>query len=640
MVKKGIGLGFIFLLLISCKMQQENFASDGNIILYPEKYKQTVWGIGFEIQSDAIGSGNNGLPDELHAVPHDLIPSERERLAKEMLSGFRYCRLAGGLYWRGLDKEQKYLQPRWPEQLEEIRQMMEWAGVEGVSLEYWSPAPYWKANNSYVGTGENDRTNVLRCFGPDFKKDPVYHGDTLAFLNDFAEATVRDIQTLKAAGIKTSKWGMQNEPFTNNGSYSACKYYKSENYIRAYTKAAKAVRDYDPNILLFADTEWGFPKKIAPGMNQKEVADLVDAYCIHCIGVDSEKIKDYHKKIRNELPLKPWFQNEYEYLQGGATPKRCLNTVQHIMNCFQIGENPTWYWIHALKPFKNSEASGYSLGFWKSLLPGHEPKDIGKYERWMKGDIITEMPEEFKEMEYLNGMRKSEKKPGVYYSCVINQPVTAYMLVDQVGNYVPEGWTKTDLKVLRSKGTDVVYTRKMEKGKISIPKHDGREGDVYGAPHAIFLQAENMETFDVAVGINSPMKIRSKAIKLELEAAKMKPGTWIYNDFNWNAVGSFVKHMPWDCKVIELAEENYNKDARVFAFERPNGKRTIVVSNRSGKDYTFSIDTNVKSGKWKGYRYTPWERGENTMGKKLKNKKGKVLKMALPNLSWEFWEEQ
>jgi hypothetical protein len=171
-----------------------------------------IKGLGFEIQSDSIGSGNHGLPEAPLGVPHDLTPPESERLAKEMLKGFRYCRLAGGLYWRGLDAEKKILQPRWPEQLSELRDLLDTAGVEGVSLEYWSPAPFWKGNQSYTGLRPNDSANRLRCFAPGFADDPVYHGDTNAFLSDFAAATVADIQTLKAAGIKTSLWGLQNEP--------------------------------------------------------------------------------------------------------------------------------------------------------------------------------------------------------------------------------------------------------------------------------------------------------------------------------------------------------------------------------------------------------------------------------------------
>ena len=45
------------------------------------------------------------LPETTTSVPHDLLPPERLRFYQEMLKGFRYCRLAGGLYWRGLDPE-------------------------------------------------------------------------------------------------------------------------------------------------------------------------------------------------------------------------------------------------------------------------------------------------------------------------------------------------------------------------------------------------------------------------------------------------------------------------------------------------------------------------------------------------------
>ncbi len=95
------------------------------------------------------------------------------RFYNEMLKGFRYCRLAGGLYWRGLDADQKQLAPRWPEQLTELRDMIKTAGIEGVSFEYWSPAPYWKANRSYVHLGKTDYYNKLRCFTGKFANDPI-----------------------------------------------------------------------------------------------------------------------------------------------------------------------------------------------------------------------------------------------------------------------------------------------------------------------------------------------------------------------------------------------------------------------------------------------------------------------------------
>ena len=630
----------IILTIASCKTN-EPVIPDGKITVFPEKTKQTVWGIGFEIQSDAIGSGNTGLPENKNAVPHDLTPSERERFATEMLKGFRYCRLAGGLYWRGLDNEQKYLQPRWPEQLEELRVMLETAGVEGLSLEYWSPAPYWKANNNYVGKGREDKYNTLRCFGPDFGEDPIYKGDTTQFLNDFAQACAKDIITLKEAGLKTVQWGLQNEPHVSNDQYSSCRYFSPNDYVRAYTAAAEAVRKLDPSILLLSDTEGGYPKMIATGMSDEKTASLVDAYAVHTIGWDSETINDVHKKITETLPNRPWFQNEYEYLSGGATPERCLNTVQHIMNSFQLGENPTWYWIHALKPFKNSEASGYSLGFWKSLENVAVAKEnIGIYERWIGGPAITGFPEKFTAMEFINVQRETEREPGLNFSFIVNQDAVGYMLVEQKGDYqIADGWEKTDIVIEREDGKDVVYKKTLQEGTHKIAAHTGKDGELYGAPNALFIEGTG-DDFKVDVGVNSPLKIRSEALKLEEMAANLKPGHWFFNDYNWNAVGSFIKRMPWDCKVIEISEANYNKDARVLAFEKPNGKRTIVVSNRTGNNYTFSLETALENSKWKGYRYTPDSRGENTMGVAVGAAEGNILTLTLPNLSWEFWEEQ
>ena len=176
--------------------------------------------------------------------------------------------------------------------------------------------------------------------------------------------------------------GLQNEPYVGHSSYSTCLYKDSPSYVKAYTAMAKAVRGFDPKIMLFADTGPGFPRFIGPAMTDPVVASLVDAYAVHTVGGPSKSVHKTHEAIRKGLPERPWFQNEYEYLAGGATPARCLNTVQHIMDSFQIGENPTWFWIHCLKPIQNAEASGYSLGFWKSLI--EKPKNA-----YMPWDCVT-----------------------------------------------------------------------------------------------------------------------------------------------------------------------------------------------------------------------------------------------------------
>jgi hypothetical protein len=339
----------------------------GTYAIEPDRPLQRVWGLGFEIQSDSIASGNSGLPDETTSVPHDLTEAEFERFCDEMLSGFRYCRLAGGLYWRGTDECGKVLRPRWDGQLEELREMLDRAGVAGVSLEYWSPPPYWKANRRYVGNPwdtEKDPENVLRCFGKDFADDPDYRGDVEAFLADYARACLEDVKTLQDAGINVAMWGLANEPQANT-AYSSCRQTPGQ-WARTYAAVAPAIREHDRDILLIADSAHDKLTYLSELVHTwPEHRDLVDAITVHTIGFDSASVMETVEHARSTVPLdRPIFQNEYEYLKGPTTPARCVNTVQNIMNWFQLAQAPTWFWIHALKPVGNEEAGGYSLGYW------------------------------------------------------------------------------------------------------------------------------------------------------------------------------------------------------------------------------------------------------------------------------------
>jgi hypothetical protein len=621
-----------------------NELQPGEYAVFPDKPKQTILGIGVEIQSDSIGSGNNGLPEEPIAVPHDLTPEERERFAKEMLSGFRYLRLAGGLYWRGTDPEGKFLQPRWPEQLKELKAMMDTAGMEGLSFEYWSPAPYWKANNSYVALREKNsrERNRLRPFAPDFDKDPVYKGDKDRFFADFANAVVTDIKTLEAAGIKTSLFGLQNEPNVNHTIYSTCEYPDSPSYVRAFREVAAAVRKHDPKIMLFADTYHHFPKLIGPAMDDPEVASLVDAYVVHTVGVPSEHVRKVHAEITSKLPPRPWFQNEYEYLTGGATPDRCLNTVQHIMNSFQLGENPTWFWLHALKPIRNAEASGYSLGFWQSQIDPITKIASEQHRRWLHGPELTSLPDELAKIELVSAKRGDAGQPGLPYHFIVNQPVTVYLGVQDLGDAkLDPAWKKTDLTLGWDGKTDAVYKREFPAGTVYIPAHPGGKDGKFGAPHLAFVQGSKPESLDIQIGMNLPILVRSQAIALEKKAAAVKPGHWIYNPYNWHAVGSFAKRIPWNSVAVDISEGKYDPDGRILAFKRPDGKMTIVLSNRWKENKrTFNIATGLADAKWKGYRYTPFEAGEGTMGVPVGELSGTSLNPTLPPQSWEFWEQQ
>jgi hypothetical protein len=452
--------------------------------------RQIVRGLGFEIQLDSIESGNNGLPATYSSVPHDLVEPERSRLAREMLRGFRYCRLAGGLYWRGLDPEQKNLRPRWMSQLTELRSLLDEAAVEGLSFEYWSPAPFWKANRKFTGLDGSEC--VLRCFGENFLKDPIYRGDTDRFLRDFAEACCQDLQTLREAGLTVRMWGLQNEPYIIS-KYSSCAY-SPEQYARAFLAVAPKIRGFDPSIEIIADT-WDL-RCIAPVLAQPFNAHLVDALVIHHVGSDSNVIRSGGEMgVIPGFHEKPRFQNEFEYLEGPASPARCLNTVQHIMNWFQVGGAPTWFWIHALKPFTNREASGYSLGFWRP--PGAEnPK------------LPFELPE----------------------------------------------------------------------------------------------------------------------------------GHWTWNRLNWNAVGSFLRRMPWNSQVVELIGDTADPDLRSLAYLKPDGKLTIALSNRSGKSHTVEVDDGLSSGTFVGWVHTPTD--TNELGRMCGTRASGRWETRIEDLSWQFWEEQ
>ena len=84
------------------------------------------------------------VPDDNNttsSAPHDLTASERIRFATDMLQGFRYCRLALGLFLRGLDPNQEHIIGRWPSQLAELKQMQAVAGIEGECLMMSSAIP-------------------------------------------------------------------------------------------------------------------------------------------------------------------------------------------------------------------------------------------------------------------------------------------------------------------------------------------------------------------------------------------------------------------------------------------------------------------------------------------------------------------
>eukprot|EP01047_Picozoa_sp_COSAG01_P026857 COSAG01_NODE_1746_length_9334_cov_42.941419_5_plen_588_part_00 len=330
--------------------------SPGRFVVRVGDRRQTILGLGYEIQSDSIGSNSQGLPSTVSGVPHDLVPAERARFYADMLTGFRFCRLALGLYLRGLDAAEQHIVGRWPTQMAELREMQDAAGIEGFEAEYWSPAPYWKGPNQTF----NCRDGGSR----------VRSADSGAFTDAFANAMVEDVRYLNASGLRVSWWGLQNEPF-------ACTHYSSvlynaTAYHTVFSAVAPKLKAAFPATRIHVSSGNGCQGAGAGVYNDAHARSFVDGWSYHHIGSDSNS-ELVDERARCPLgprgrPL-PAFNNEYEYFgyppSGGATPDHCINTAQSVMNWLVFSESPKWTWLHALKPTYNAESQGFGLGFWR-----------------------------------------------------------------------------------------------------------------------------------------------------------------------------------------------------------------------------------------------------------------------------------
>jgi O-glycosyl hydrolase len=337
----------------------------GKFKVLHDKPQQIIWGLGVEIQNDAIGSNNRGLPNDVVAIPDNLLPTERKRFYNSMLKGFRYCRLAMGLYFRGLDSAKQQIVERYPGQLAGLKELIGKSGMEGICMEYWSPAPYWKSTNSYIG-------GTLKSY------------DT-TFLHQLGKALSKDLQYLQQNNIKVSMWGLQNEALLQKElPYSHC-IYTPENYLKTFKTVAPYIRSIAAGVTILADS-WEAPINKAGELIKADSAAFknVDAWAMHRIGIDADLVIKESDEIKLKAATKPVLTNEFEYLveQGAyASDERCLNTAQTIMNWLVFANSPSWFWLHALKPTYNAEASGFALGFWRPM----DDNDYSKFKDIKKG---------------------------------------------------------------------------------------------------------------------------------------------------------------------------------------------------------------------------------------------------------------
>lgn len=359
--------------------------TEGQYVLRMDQPHQVIKGLGFEIQSDSINSGNAGMPDAVTSVPHDLTEAEKHRFYREMLHGFRYTRLAMGLYLRGLDAEQKHIVERFPGQMADLKAMQDESGIEGFDVEYWSPPPFWKQNKSYYGgtVGPvNDR-----------------------FVDAFSDALVQDVKYLRAHGLKIAQWGLQNEPVEFHHapapsstagatpgasgdkaqSYAHC-FYSPQDYTTVLRSVVPKLRANFSGLHIHANS-WDGPAgpHAAEIRKYPELLKQIDAWTWHQVSHNSNDQIRLRDTYLRDAGGKPVYQNEFEYQpwdKQWTTDQYFMNTGQALMNWMAFEDSPIWYWIHALKPVTNLEATGYALGFWRpegplqsnlspQLAPGH-----------------------------------------------------------------------------------------------------------------------------------------------------------------------------------------------------------------------------------------------------------------------------
>eukprot|EP00035_Acanthoeca_spectabilis_P000807 m.75729 g.75729 ORF g.75729 m.75729 type:complete len:537 (+) comp10441_c0_seq1:1-1611(+) len=323
----------------------------------PENDRQVIEGLGFEIQADSIGSGvNPAVGAKISGVPHDLTLSERERLNTEMLRGFRTCRLALGLYVRGLDPSRQRIIGRWPTQMAELKALQDGSGVDGFDVEYWSPAPYWKGpeQNFSCSTGDSNA--------------PRWSTKNVSFLAAWSDAMAADAAYLMGNGLRIKYWGLQNEP-ENCPVYAGLKY-TNVTYYDVFNATAPKIFATVPGVKIEGGSLRG-----CEGVASAVYADpntramVTGGWTYHTGGAEaSSAMRNYSAGCGGATT---WV-NEWEYF-GSLTPKQgfnltaddTINLAATVLNWFVFSNAPKFTFLHALKPTYNVEAEGFGLGFWR-----------------------------------------------------------------------------------------------------------------------------------------------------------------------------------------------------------------------------------------------------------------------------------
>ncbi|MEO6924261.1 MAG: hypothetical protein ABI142_10580, partial [Bryocella sp.] len=144
--------------------------------------------------------------------------------------------------------------------------------------------------------------------------------------------------------------------------------YSPKDYAETLKFTAPKLHALMPELQIHVNS-WDGPSGKYAAEIRKDPALLqqVDAWTWHQVGENANKQIDQRELYMRGAGNKPVYSNEFEYQPADLKKIESpfMNTGQSLMNWMVFENSPTWFWLHALKPVTNLEATGYALGFWR-----------------------------------------------------------------------------------------------------------------------------------------------------------------------------------------------------------------------------------------------------------------------------------
>ena len=383
--------------------------ADFDVVAAPWGYRQVCQGYLFEVQGDNI-AGNDGAQgsDYSRAIPYDLKPSERKRLAT-LLKGAHSIRLALGLYYRGTRSTNGTssltdgIGPRLPSQRQHLYEFVQTAGLTGIAPEYWSPAPHWKTTSDFAngtlwaGAAYSRATTLDSIRVSDATQ---YNAQIVAFTNAIV-ADLEDLHSHDTYPMRVLAFGLQNEPLAADASYGSCSYTPTL-YLDVMKALIPKIRNSaklstwggSPNTVQIHATSWGGPADtigtaivadatvLSTGKTVRQELAYWTVHQISAFNADANAMLTstgtsstsdgqpyYNYRISSSNPTGiPVVCNEYEFFSDLGRQAQFANLCAVWINGLNWMQSPLVMLIHASKPSTDTVCERYALTAWR--VPG------------------------------------------------------------------------------------------------------------------------------------------------------------------------------------------------------------------------------------------------------------------------------